>query len=115
MPKANANGGVMLFRVPIIINFVLLVLLIGPGNSRKLYQALGGAGLANLIILAIQLWVVGATLFATALFVWRQFKKSNPETKQPAKGTKQDGVLLLTWWIVLILACLYAFNMGMGG
>jgi len=105
----------MLVRVPIIINFVLLLLLIGPGGSNKLYLALKRDGVADLIVHALQIWIVGATFFATAIFVWRLFKKSDVEPQQPAKGTTFDGVLLLGWWIVLILFCLYAFNLGMGG
>jgi len=105
----------MLVRVPIIINFVLLLLLIGPGSSHKLYLALKKGGFADLIVHALQIWVTGATFFATAIFVWRRFKKSDLQAQQPAKGATLDGVLLLGWWIVLILVCLYAFNLDMGG
>jgi hypothetical protein len=105
----------MLVRVPIIINFVLLLLLIGPGSSHRLYLASKRAGVANLIGPAIQIWVVVATLFATAIFIWMRFKKSDEEPQQSAKGATFDGVLLLGWWIVLIFLCLYAFSLGMGG
>ena len=105
----------MLVRVPIVINFVLLLLLIGHGSSRKLYLVSNRAGVADLTVHALQIWVVGATVFATAMFVWRRFKRSHAEAQQPPKDARLDGMLLLTWWVVLILACLYAFNMGMGG
>ena len=113
MNTANSNPGPVnsskLIRILMIVNFGLFALLIGPlGRSRALYKAGKESGLAVPIITAFQVWIVGATLFATALFLWRKAKKSEA-------GSRLDGTLLLAWCVVLVFACLYAFNIGMGG
>ena len=91
-------------------------MLISPvGRNRNLYKAMRGTGFAALITTALQVWVVGATLFVTALFLWRKTRKSDAVMGQQPRKAPPDGVLLLTWWIVLGLACLYAFMMGLGG
>jgi hypothetical protein len=57
----------LLVRVPLLINFVLLLALLSPlGSSRKLYKAERAAGIAASITLTLQVWVIGTTLFATA-------------------------------------------------
>jgi hypothetical protein len=105
-----------LIRVPIIINFVLFLMLISPvGRNRNFYKAMRGTGLAAFITTALQVWVVGATLFVTSLFLWRKIRKSDAVMGQPPRKAPLDAVLLLAWWIVLVLACLYAFMMGLGG
>lgn len=97
-----------LIRILIVSDFALFALLISPlGTSRALYKAMRTSGWAGPITTAEQVWVVGTTLLATVLFFWRKFKSD--------KVTRVDGVLLLAWWIVLTLACMYAFMMGMGG
>jgi len=42
-------------------------------------------------------------------------RKSHVVVGEPRKKATLDGVLLLVWWIVVILVCLYAFSLGMGG
>jgi len=98
-----------------MINFVLFLLLISPaGRNRELYKSMREAGFSAVIATALQLWVVGTTLFATAFF-FRRMKKLDGVAGQALKNPPLDGVLLLAWWIVLVVACLYAFMMGMGG
>lgn len=114
--QSSGRRAANLVRVLIAMNFVLFLLLIGPaGRNRELYKAIREAGFAPLITTALPLWVAGTTLFVTALFFWRVIKKSDGVRGQTSKNGTLDGVLLLVWWIVLIVACLYAFMMGMGG
>src|SRR5260370_40615196 len=82
-----------LIGVQIIINFVLLLMLISPvERNRNLYKAVRGTGLAALITTAPQVWVVGATLFATTLFLWRRIRKSDAIIGQPPrKATAAAG------------------------
>lgn len=113
MNTANSNPNSVRasksIQILTIVNFGLFALLISPlGRSRALYKAGRESGLAAPIITALQLWIVGATLFATGIFLWRKARKSGA-------GTRFDGPLLLAWWVVLVFSCLYAFNMGMGG
>ena len=98
-----------------MINFFLLLLLIGPGRSHKLDLLLRKTGLADVITVALQRWFVGATFLATAVFVWGQFKTSDRETQEATKTKTLDGAMLLGWWIALVAMCLYAYMMGMGG
>lgn len=106
----------LMVRVPLLINFVILLALISPlGTSRKLYKAEREAGIAAPITLALQVWVVESTLFATTVFVWGRLKKSDTISGNRWKPTKLDGGLLLVWWILIVLSCLFAFMMGMGG
>jgi hypothetical protein len=111
----NPQRGVKPVRVIVIINFVLMLALIGPGSSHKLDLALRRAGLANLITLSLQVWVVGSTILATALFVRALVKGPDTFAGKPQRPAPLDLVLLLAWWIVMILLCLFAFMMGMGG
>ena len=113
--QLSGSKGAVLIRILVVVNFVLFFLLISPaGRNRNVYKALSDAGFAASITIAVQVWFVGATLFATVLYLWRRFKTSNVVVEQPGRG-RLDGVLLLAWWIVLIVACLYAFMLGMGG
>jgi hypothetical protein len=92
-----------------------MLALIGPGSSRRLYLVLRRAGLANLITMSFQIWFVGSTILATALFARSLTKKSDVGLEKLARPTTFDWVLLLMWWTVLVFLCLYAFMMGLGG
>jgi hypothetical protein len=104
-----------LIRIPLTINFVLLLALIGPGRSHALYIALKKAGVAAPITLALQVWVVGSTVVVTGIFLWRLLRRSDIPVQKPVIPTMLDWTLFLAWWIVLIAVCLFAFMMGMGG
>ncbi len=113
--QSNVRRPLSLITVLLSTNFALFVLLISPlGRSRGLYNAIHEAGLA-VWLTALPLWFGGTTLFVTALFFWKAIKKPNQVSDEKPKNTRLDGLLLLAWWIVLILACMYAFMMGMGG
>jgi hypothetical protein len=113
--RSSAQRETKLIRVPLIINFLLMLALIGPGSSHTLDLALRKAGIENAITLAVQGWMIGSTLFATGFFVWRLVRKSHAIVDQPTRPTKLDWGLLLGWWFFLIVLGMFAFNMGMGG
>ena len=92
-----------------------MLALIGPGSSRKLYIALKSAGVANLVTLTIQVWFIGSTILATVLFAWAFAKKSDIGVVKQLRPTTLDWIILLAWWTVLVVLCLYAFMMGLGG
>jgi amino acid transporter len=106
--------GINLIRATILVNFLILLVLVGPGSSHEVDLVLRRAGVASLVTLVLQLWFVGSTLLVTLLFVWRLRKSATPGSKLP-KLAKLDWILLLSWWCVAILLCMYAFMMGMGG
>lgn len=104
-----------LARFIMIVNFVLLLALIGPGTSHSLELALRRAGIADLITLSVQVWFIGSTILASVLFTRAFAKKSIVDLEKTSRPTKLDWVLLLTWWVILFFLCLYAFMMGFGG
>lgn len=113
--QLNERKGPAIVRILITINFVLLLLLISPiGRSRDLYRHMRGAGFGFLATTGLPLWFALTTLIATALHFWRKVKQEDG-VKQPLPKRTLDGVLLLAWWIALLVTCLYAFMMGMGG
>ena len=113
--KLKGRNGVTIITVLITINFVLLLLLISPlGRSRELYTAIRDSGFGPLATTWVPVWFALTTLIATVLYFWRKLRRQDV-VEQPAPRRALDGVLLLGWWIAIMLACLYAFMMGMGG
>lgn len=109
-PKSVAAKGPELLRVLLIINFILLVALIGPGSSRQLYLAAKRVGIAHFITYFLQVWFIGSTILATILFIRMLVSKS-----RILKPTKLDWGLFLGWWSIAACVCAFAFMMGMGG
>jgi len=96
--RLTTATGANLARVLLVINFVLLLALIGPGNSHQLYLAERKMGIAHLIVRFAQFWFVGSTVIATILFARIVVSKS-----EIPKPTKLDWALLLGWWFVIAL------------
>jgi hypothetical protein len=107
--ETDINAMAKLTRIPLVINFVLLLALVGPGSSHELYSAGKRVGVTGPLTLAFQVWVVGSTLFVTGLLVWRLLRHPS------LRPTKLDWSLFLNRWAVVIAVCLFAFMMGMGG
>jgi len=61
----------------------------------------------------LQVWLVASTITATALF--GQVGWKNRRATPPTQSLKFEGIMLLSWWIVVIGACVYGFVLGMGG
>jgi hypothetical protein len=112
-PISTTAIGTKLLRVLVFINFVLLVALIGPGNSRQLYLAERRTGLAHIIVHSLQVWFVGSTVIVTVLFIRMLVFRSKALRSQ--NPTKLDWTLFLGWWFVVVACCVFAFMVGMGG
>jgi len=63
----SIGKAVRLIRVLLIANFVLFLILLGPGMSHKFDLALRRAGIEDLVGRLTQIWVVGSTSIASAL------------------------------------------------
>lgn len=112
-PISTTATGTKLLRVLVFINFVLLVALIGPGNSRQLYLGLRRMGRAHIIVHSLQVWFVGLTVIVTILFIRMLILRSKALPSQ--NPTKLDWTLFLGWWLVVLACCVLAFMVGMGG
>ena len=102
-----------LIRSILILNFILLLLLLGPGSSHELDLKLRRLGVENTIVWSIQFCFVAGTILATALFILAYTSKL--KLQAVATPTRLDWILLLAWWFVILVLCLFAFMMGMGG
>jgi hypothetical protein len=111
--KSSAARGTQLIRVLLMINFALLLALIGPGNNRRLYLAGRRMGIAHIVTHSLQFWFIGSTVVVTALFI--RILLSTPKALRTSSPTKLDWALFLSWWFVVALCCMFAFMMGMGG
>lgn len=113
---ANSHIGkrsrLKLFRVVLAVNFIGLLLLVGPGNSHSLYVAEKRMGIAEVVTGAVQFRFVSATVIMTVLFISMLRSKANPSQPRP---TRLDWGLFLIWWVIVVALCLFAFMMGMGG
>ncbi len=98
----------------VLANFVLLLLLLGPGRSHELDLTLRRAGVEELIGRAFQVWILSSTTLATALFafiVWKKLRIHEPALPR----IRLEGVLLLAWWVTILGFLAYGFMLGMGG
>lgn len=102
-----------LTRALLIVNFVLLFVLIGPGSSRKLYLAGKRLGIAHIIVYTLQFWFIASTILSVVLFIWILVSRS--EESRAQRPTKLDWALFLGWSFAVTILCLFAFASGMGG
>jgi hypothetical protein len=61
----------------------------------------------------MQVWIVASTIIATALFIRMVWK--NHRATVPITSVRFEGILLLTWWFLLVGLCAYGFMLGMAG
>jgi hypothetical protein len=112
----NQLRAVISIRVIVIANFVLMLILIGPGSSHRLDLTLRRLGVENFVGRILQLWIIGSSLFVTALFVAMVWKnRRTEETDIPRQRLRLEGMLVIAWWLVLVVVCAYGFILGMGG
>jgi len=102
-----------LTRTLLIVNFVLLLLLIGPGGSRKLYLEEQRLGIAHFITYSLNVWFITSTIVSVVLYIWILVSKS--ERCRAQRPTRLDWALFLGWFFAVTTACLYAFMLGLGG
>jgi hypothetical protein len=102
-----------LTRALLIANFVLLILVFGPGSSRKLYLAGERFGVNHIIAHSLQFWFIGSTILSLVLFVWILVSKS--ERCRAQRPTGLDWTLFLGWFFAVAIVCLFGFITGMAG
>jgi hypothetical protein len=100
-------------RILLIVNFIMLFWLVGPGTSHKLRLAEKRLGIANIIVHTFQFWTVASTVLLITLFV--RVLLSRSEISRAQRPTKLDWILFLIWVFAVTILCLFAFMMGMGG
>jgi hypothetical protein len=72
--------------------------------------------LEELVGRSLQIWILGSTALATALFswmVWQKRKAMSARISSPELSF--EGILLLAWWLALSGLCVYGYALGMGG
>lgn len=112
-PVSHGLSALKLARTLLVVNFILLAALIGPGRSHKLYSEGRKLGVAHVIVHSLQFWFVASTTLVVALVVRILISKS--EMWRAQRPTKLDWALFLGWIFVVTILCLFAFMMGMGG
>lgn len=111
VPGGGKARGLM--RSLLIANFLLMFLLTGPGNSRKLYLAQRRLGIANIITCTLQFWFIASTALVMVLFLCIVLPKS--EILGVQRLTKPDWGFFAGWMIMVTILCMFAFMMGLGG
>jgi hypothetical protein len=114
-PIWTIRTGPKVIRIALVANFLILIALVGLGQSRELDHALRRAGVEDLIGRSLQVWIVGSTILSTVLFASILWKKKKMATSVPGPELKFEGALLMIWWIVLVGLLAYGFMLGMGG
>ena len=115
--ETQRTGGRLAIRAICLANCLLVILFFALQNFARQHEALFRAILTDAVVLAIQLWVLASTLFATVAFGRDLLKRSRAAA--PAEPTPTavalDGLFLLTWWMALLAVCLWAFMLGRSG
>jgi hypothetical protein len=99
-----------LTKVLMIVNFVLLILLIGLASSHSLYLTEKRLGIGDTIDISISIWLIASTLLSVILFIWILVSKSRGGRKEGP--TAFDWALFLGWFFAIGVICLFAFLTG---
>ena len=103
-------------RLILSLNFVLFVLFVVPQGHHwvdRVFLALRSIHLEDAVGRSMQVWIVASTIIATALFIRMVWK--NHRATVPITSVRFEGILLLTWWFLLVGLCAYGFMLGMAG
>jgi hypothetical protein len=112
----RSSGGGKAIRIPILVNFLLLVALVGPLKSSRLYGTLKSLSLDDALTWIIQGWFIGSTIITSALYA-RSLKRKlrcGTETSTTDIGLVIDGAMLFAWWVTLLVIIAWALMLGMG-
>ena len=111
LPRSRA-----IVRAILCANFLLFALSVIPVTDTwvdRQFLALRSLGFEDVAGRFLQVWIVGSTILATALFgliVWK-----NRRGALAVRPIRFEGILLLLWWLVVLGSCLYGFVLGMAG
>jgi len=103
-------------RAILSANLFLFVLFVIPATHHWVdrgFFALRSINVEDVVGLSLQTWLVASTIVATLLFGLIALK--NRTSGKPVRSLKPEGILLLSWWIIVVGACAYGFMLGMGG
>jgi hypothetical protein len=107
-----------IIRAVLCANLFLFVLFVIPVTHHWVdqgFRALRAISndVENVAGRSLQVWLVTSTVIATGLFGVVAWK--NRRGGRPVRSLKFEGILLVTWWIIVVGACAYGFMLGMGG
>lgn len=103
-------------RTILCANLFLFALFVIPPTHHWVdrgFLTLRSMNMEDFVGRSLQAWLLGSTVVATALLGLAAWK--NRRATLPAKSLKLEGILLLSWWIIVVGACAYGFMLGMGG
>lgn len=107
--------GPTLIKVIVILNFLILVAALGPGRSHQFDLVLRRAAIEDLIGYSMMVWILGSTIFVSALFALMLWKKTRMPSGAVTVKLKLEGFLVLLWWVTILGFMAYGFMLGMGG
>lgn len=107
------------FRFILLVNFSLFILFIFPLTNHLVDRGLGALkplGLEDLVGKSLQVWLVGSTLAATALFLWMAWKQRSPQSDGPIfNRVRTEAMMLIAWLAIVAGVILYGLGLGGGG
>jgi hypothetical protein len=118
-PEPTMPRSRKIIRLVTLVNFSIFVLLVIPVAHRWVdrgFLALRAINLEDPVGWSLQIWLVVSTLVITTLFgqmVWKNRRATSAGLA--VSPLKYEGMLVLTWWLVVLGACAYGYMLGMGG
>ena len=115
-PYAGSGRAHKAIRGIALTNFGLVAICILPATRNLMEQIFRALSPYPLLPWLFDLWIVGSTLFASALFAWELRKRGSGgiPAGHASRMIAVDGLILVAWWATLLVICAYAFMLGMG-
>lgn len=103
-------------RTILYANLFLFAVFVIPTTHHwvdRVFFTLRSTNMEDLVGRSLQAWLLGSTIVATGLFGLIAWK--NRRATRSARSLKLEGILLFSWWIIVVGACAYGLILGMGG
>jgi hypothetical protein len=113
------SGSRRAIRSITLLNFLVFVLFVTPPAHRwvdRRFLALRSIHFEEPVGYALEVWLVGSTLAATALLarmIWQ--RRRTVSAGLPSVSLGLEKTLVAAWWLAGLGACAYGFMLGMGG